>query len=136
MKQIFNPEIWLVERRKFNPKQWLNQPAEKKQFTPVPVSKSTTKLQHEVEIVLRRIEAFQIDLTVAYEDWVKLAFAFAAEFNEMGRDYFHRISRYNSNYKVSECDLQFTKCLKGKKSGITIRTFFAVAKQAGINVRV
>ena len=136
MKQIFNPEIWQVERRKFNPEQWLDQPAERKPYTPSTMHKTATRLQNETEIVLRRIEAFQIDLTCTYEDWLKMGFAFADEFGEMGRNYFHRISRFNSNYNFPECDLQFTKCIKGKKTGITIKTFFAAAKEAGINVRV
>ena len=136
MKQIFNPEIWLVERRKFNPEQWLDQSAERKQFTPTTLNKTATTLQYEVEVVLRRIETFQIDLTCTYEDWIKMGFAFASGFGEMGRNFFHRISRFNSNYNYSECDLQFTRCVNRKKLGITIKTFFAAAKEAGINVRV
>jgi hypothetical protein len=136
MKQIFHPEIWLVERREFNPGQWLDLPVERKLFAPESINNSTTRLQHEVEVVLRRIEVFQIDLTCTYEDWLKMGFAFADEFGEMGRSYFHRLSRFNSNYNFPECDLQFTKCIKGKKTGITIKTFFAAAKEAGINVRV
>ena len=136
MKQIFNPEIWLVERRKFNPEQWLDQSAERKQFAPATMNKTATTLQHEVEVVLRRIEFHQIDLTCTYEDWLKMGFAFTAGFGEMGRNYFHRISRFNSNYNYSECDLQFTRCLNRKKLGITIKTFFAAAKEAGINLRV
>jgi hypothetical protein len=132
----FNPEIWLVKREPFNPAQWLYKPAIKKQPGQFSRQKTTTCIQQEVEIVVRRIEAHQIDLTMGYEDWLKQGFALASEFGEMGRDYFQRISRFNGGYDMAKCNRQFDKCLNGRKSGITIKTFFAAAYNAGVNVRV
>ena len=71
MKQIFNPEIWLVERREFCVEQWLDQQTERKQFASAPMHKTTTSLQYEVGVVLRRIEVLQIDLTCTYEDLIR-----------------------------------------------------------------
>ena len=132
----FNPEIWLVERKPFNPGQWLKKPAIKKQRNQFSRQKTTTGIQHEVEIVVCRIEAYQIDLTLNYEDWLKQGFAFASEFGEMGRGYFHRVSRFNAGYDFAKCNKQFDKCLKAGKSGISIKTFFAAAHDAGVNVKV
>jgi len=135
MRQKFNPEIWF-ERKQFNPAQWLHRPQPKKRFTATAPINSVVKVQHDVEIVVRRIEASQIDLTMNYEDWIKLGFAFASEFGEAGRSYFHRVSRFWSGYDIEDCNRQFDKCLKGQKSGVTIKTFFAAARDAGVNVRV
>jgi len=60
MKQRFNPEIWLFERKKFDPSHWLEQPQ-----TPVKIVmyleyKSTSQLQYEVDVVVSRIESFCI----------------------------------------------------------------------------
>jgi hypothetical protein len=134
--RLFPAEIYTMRRQKFNPELWLQEPAKTKAAAPVPISKTATRQQHEVEVVLRRIEAFAIDLTCNYEDWLKMGFALADGFSEAGREYFHRVSRFNSGYQVAECDRQFTKCLQAKKTGITLRTFFAAAMDAGINVKI
>ena len=74
----FNPEIWLVERKPFNPGQWLKKPAIKKQRNQFSRQKTTTGIQHEVEIVVCRIEAYQIDLTLQNhcEDLISVNFLF------------------------------------------------------------
>jgi hypothetical protein len=131
----FNPEIWF-ERKAFNPGDWLNSQRQQNQATPVPKPKSQNQLQHEVETILQRIEAARIDLTCSYADWVKLAFAFVDEFGESGRDYFHRVSRFHPGYNVAECDRQYNKCLKRGKSGVSIKSFFAAARDAYIDIRV
>jgi hypothetical protein len=135
MKLQFNPEIWLIDRKPFNPAQWLQQREPTKQAAPNATVKAATTIEHEIEVIVRRIESHQIDLTMNYEDWLKLGFAFT-EFGEAGRDYFNRISRFNGGYDFAECNRQFDKCLKGRKAGITIKSFFAAAHDAGVNVRV
>jgi hypothetical protein len=134
MDRFFPADIWLVSRTRFDVEKWLPQPEPRQQTFAKP--KTETRLQHEVEVVLRRVEAFGIDLTCNYEDWLKLGFSLADGFSESGREYFHRISRFNAGYQVTECDRQFTKCLQGKRTGITIKTFFAAAKDAGINIKI
>lgn len=136
MNKMFPPEIYLVERKKFHPGKWLEKTTSKKDFKPVPFTSSMTRIQRDIEVVLRRIENYQLDLTMNYEDWIRLGFAFADEFGETGRDYFHRISRFYADYDPDGTDRQFDKCIDGKKSGITIRTFFQAAKDAGVNIRV
>ncbi len=136
MRQKFNPEIWLIERKKFNPEEWLHRPQPKKQFIATAPIHSAGKVQHDVEVVVRRIEASRIDLTMNYEDWIKLGFAFASEFGEAGRGYFHRVSRFYPGYDMAHTDRQFDKCARTQKTGTTIRTFFAAARDAGVNVRV
>ncbi len=134
MDRFFPAHIWLVNRTHFDVEKWVPQPEPRKQS--VQQQKTETRQQHEVEVILRRIENFNIDLTCSYEDWLKIGFAFADEFREEGREYFHRVSRFNHGYHPTECDRQFDKCLQGKKTGITIKTFFAAAKDAGINIKV
>lgn len=134
MAAKFNPEDWLVIRKPFNPVQWLTEKEAMKQTDTCNRAKAATTIEHEIEVVVRRIEAHQIDLTMNYEDWLKMGFAFS-EFGESGRGYFHRVSRFNGGYDYAECNRQFDKCLKGRKTGITIKSFFAAAHDAGINVK-
>jgi hypothetical protein len=91
-------------------------------------------MHEDVEYVIQQIEAYQCDLTWDYADWINLGFSFAHEFGEAGRDYFQRISRFYPKYDSRECDRQYDQCLKGRRSGRTIASFFYYAKQAGIEI--
>lgn len=135
MKPKFKPEIWLVDRKPFDPTRWLNDPASAPQKHQIPAN-YTNNLEHDVEIVVQRIEDCQLDLTCDQGDWVKLGFAFASEFGEAGRNFYHRICRFYPDYSYTETNKQFDKCLKGERSGASIKSFFFAAKQAGINVFV
>src|SRR5690606_34660476 len=86
-----------------------------------------------IERVLKQIESRALDLTTPYAQWINLAFALSS-LGESGRSYFHRVSRFHPEYDPAECDLQFTRCLEAKGSGINLGTFFHLAKMAGIDL--
>ncbi|MCW0483499.1 PriCT-2 domain-containing protein [Gaoshiqia sediminis] len=132
----FDPEIWLIVRKPFNPADWLPAAKRKKQSRPVESGKSKTGIGHDIEVIVRRIEAYQLDLTCNYSDWLTLGFALADEFGETGRDWFHRISRFHPDYDPEKCDKQFDHCRANRRYGITIKTFFYLAQSAGINIKV
>lgn len=90
----------------------------------------------DVEEVTQRIEAAGIDITADYGDWVKLGFALSEEYGENGRDYFHRLSRFYPDYDEAECDRQYDKCLRSHGTGVTIRSFYQLAKDHGISVSI
>ncbi len=89
----------------------------------------------DIENVIQQIQERKIDLTDSYQDWINIGFAFADQFGEQGRVFFHQISEQNPNYNNFDCNTQFDKCLKSGKSGISIRTFFKMAKQQGVDIR-
>lgn len=102
---------------------------------PKPLIRDTEVSKHRVEVALQEIEFRQIDLTPTYEKWLQMGFAFAAEFNEEGRGYFHQISQFYSNYSFEQCDEQYDRCLRGDHSkGISIATFYTLCSQADINI--
>ncbi len=117
----------------FNPKEWLEVPEEQ----PQPTSNNATTnvvavADNDIETYISAIEQSAIDITGNYTTWRDLGFAFAEEYGETGRDYFHRISKNYVGYDSKECDEQFNKCLNAKGHGITIATFYHFAHQAGI----
>ena len=126
-----------MSKKEFNPKEWLQHNSTDAQPC-VSYSNTTenakTSQQSDVEEIITRIEANQIDITNAYSDWRDIGFAFATEFGQQGREYFHRISRFYPDYSTFECDKQFDKCLKSNGTGITLKTFFHTAKSAGVNI--
>ena len=96
--------------------------------------RTKNELVNDIENVVLQIEERQLDLTQTYQDWLKLGFALSEGLGEDGRNFFHRISRFHNNYDPKECDLQYTNCLKGKRLGVTISSFFKAAKDAGIKI--
>ncbi|HAH23068.1 MAG TPA: hypothetical protein DCL77_04780, partial [Prolixibacteraceae bacterium] len=90
--------------------------------------------QPDIDLLVSRIEAAHTDITGSYTDWRNLGFALADEFGEGGRHYYHHISRFYSKYSYSDCNRQYDQCLKSQGHGITIKTLFHLAKQAGIDV--
>ncbi len=86
------------------------------------------------EAVVERIEAAQVDIAPDYNQWLSLGFALSDYLGEDGREYFHRLSRFNQKYDERDTDKQYDNCLKGRKEGITIGTFYYLAKKAGIDI--
>src|SRR5690554_1079705 len=129
-------------KKKFNAKQWLDKSATENNTVTSPAS-GEAAVPHpatsdssisDIDNVLLKIESSHLDLTANYADWRNIGFAFADELGESGRDLFHRVSRFHPGYKPEECNKQFDACLKASGHGITIKSFFFLAKQAGINV--
>ncbi|MBN7816850.1 DUF3987 domain-containing protein [Algoriphagus pacificus] len=120
-------------KKTFNPQDWIENPSQQ-QINTEPKENTPQPNLSDVEQIIQQIEANQIDIATAYSDWRNIGFAFADEFGESGRDYFHRISRFYADYSANDCDRQFDNCLKAKGQGISLKTFFYHAKQAGIPI--
>jgi hypothetical protein len=122
-----------MKKKTFNPLEWIEKPNQQQQHTEQN-HQSVTDNNSEVEKVIQNIEANQIDIAPNYSDWVNIGFAFADEFGETGRDLFHSISRFYPRYNAKECDKQFDNCLKSKGQGVSLKSFFYHAKQAGVSI--
>jgi hypothetical protein len=72
------------------------------------------------------IERNHIDITASYNDWMRVAAAFAS-LGEEGREFFHLCSRQNADYKFSDADKKFDNLLKQVKE-INIETFFYICR--------
>lgn len=88
----------------------------------------------DIKAIVHQIEENQLDITTGYKDWLNIGFALADALGEAGRDYFHRVSRFNTQYNLDDCNKQFDSCLKSNKNGVTAKTFFFIAKDHGINI--
>lgn len=120
-------------RKTFNPQDWLNQPTPQPKVTEQQTF-NTDSQPDEVERIIQSIEANRTDITSTYSDWVNIGFAFSDEFGENGRTLFHRVSQFYPGYSAPECDKQFDNCLKSKGHGVSLKTFFYLAKDAGIDI--
>lgn len=86
----------------------------------------------DVEALIEQIQANRIDITGGYDEWLKIGFAFADKFGEAGRDYFHAVSQFHPDYNERQTDKKFDDCIKGNGQGVTISSFFYLAKRYGI----
>lgn len=122
----------------FSPEEWENVPSNTENSntsnTPSAYSNTSEDTRAKVERVLSLIEQKGIDITNGYDNWLKVGFALTSEFQEAGRGIFHCVSRQNPEYKASDTDKQYNKCLSAHGDGISIATFFQMAKDAGIDI--
>lgn len=125
--KVFNPDDWLASSKVNKVGKEFKELKEFKEF-------KEFKEIEEIEELVKRIEAAGVDLTTTYKDWLDIGFALADYIGEEGRSYYHRISCFYHNYNNLETDRQYDACLKRHGSGITIKTLFHLAKQAGIDI--
>jgi Protein of unknown function (DUF3987)/Primase C terminal 2 (PriCT-2) len=90
----------------------------------------------DIETITRRIESSVVDIAPNYSDWRDLGFALADELGESGRAYYHRLSRFYQDYNSTEADKQYDACLKAHGHGVSIKTFYHLAKAAGVSVSI
>ena len=131
-----------MAKDKFNPEEWLNQPTDSNKavipgstgdLTPN-VIPDPDRASNDIETITQRIETRCLDITAGYDNWRDLGFALSEELGEIGRDYYHRISRFNPDYDQADTDKQYDRCLHAHGTGVTIKTFFQKAKEAGISI--
>jgi hypothetical protein len=120
-----------MSKKKFNPHDWQN-PANVPAVPFVPNNNPQT----DIEQITTRIEATSTDIAPHYTDWRDLGFALADALGEAGRSYYHRLSRFYARYTHKETDKQYDSCLKSHGHGITIKTLYHLAKQAGVNISI
>ncbi len=116
-----------IRRKRFSPAQ---RPARR------PVDRAAVQDSGQYfEAILSQILAAGHDLTAGYDEWLKIGFAIASEYGEAGRQYFHEISQFYPGYKPTEADRQYCRCLQAGRTGVTISSFFYMAKQAGFTFK-
>ena len=137
-KLILTLSTTTLKMKTFSPEEWENVPSNTANSntsnTPSAYSNTSEDTRAKVERVLSLIEQKGIDITNGYDNWLKVGFALTSEFQEAGRGFFHRVSRQNPEYKASDTDKQYNKCLSAHGDGISIATFFQMAKDAGIDI--
>jgi hypothetical protein len=126
-----------MSKKIFNPAEWTTNKVTENNATAIPIiPQSNIDTSNEIETITQRIEAASVDIAPNYADWRDLGFALADELGESGRSYFHRLSRFYQDYNSTEADKQFDACLKAHGHGVSIKTFYHLAKSAGVSVSI
>lgn len=115
------------------------------QYTPPPIENNRVeegkaiykanpnKQKETIEKLLSIIEANKFDITQTYSDWVKIGFALCTTFEEDGRDYFHRISKYYNGYSHLEADKTYSQLLTRNDGRTKFGSLLYVANSYGVN---
>jgi hypothetical protein len=74
-----------------------------------------------------------IDLTIGYNEWLKIGFSLAS-LGEAGRPIFHQLSRQSNDYNEKDTELKFDNCLK-TTTWRDPAYFLSQAKKAGCDMR-
>jgi hypothetical protein len=127
-----------MSKKIFSAQEWENAPSNQETSLPTlqthNIHETATDLASDIDRVVQEIEANGVDIAPDYAIWVNVGFALANGLGERGRDFFHRVSRLHPDYDPANADKQFTHCLNGRGSGVTIASFFHYAAQAGIEL--
>ncbi len=132
-KKTFNPADWTETNKTESKAPANNKPVQSTNPTP-PLGGGSEG--SDIETITQRIESTAVDITQNYADWRDLGFALADELGESGRAYYHRLSRFYQDYNSMEADKQFDACLKAHGHGVSIKTFYHLAKSVGVNVGI
>jgi hypothetical protein len=122
----WDPEAYFNEDAKL----YTNLITPQQKITRRPVFSNT---RERVEATITKLKG--IDITQDYKDWFTLAAAFANEFGDSGRSYFHAVSMSHPKYDIQDTDYLFDKCLRHNYNEVTIGSFFKIAADFGINVK-
>lgn len=98
------------------------------------VNVNSSNEQDIIENLTVEIERNGTDITDGYENWIRIGFSLASALGESGRDYFHRLSKFNQGYGPHDCDRQFTHLLTRNNGSITLGTLIYIARLHGIEV--
>ena len=134
-KKIFNPADWTETNKTESKATASNKPVQSTTLSPSPLGEGSG-VRSDIETITQRSESSAIDIAQNYADWRDLGFALADELGESGRAYYQRLSRFYKDYNSTEADKQFDACLKAHGHGVSIKTFYHLAKSVGVNVGI
>lgn len=89
--------------------------------------------REKVEKLIEIVEQSACNVTHAYDDWIKLGMAIAAEFGPDGEDYFLRLSMFHPSFDPEECRKKYKNFLS-TASAVKIGTFFHILSNQGIRI--
>lgn len=106
---------------------------------PTPAIVKEVHNEKDLKELVQKIEDEKIDIAPNYHEWYIVGQALA-QLGKKGREYYHRISKFNEEYSKTDCDAQFDNCLVQEAKGIrddkvNISSVFFFAKEAGIIVK-
>ena len=125
----------------FDPLAWVNiengndSPKNDCQVTNLPAVSGSPSDDHEkILAVGQELLAMGANIAESYSDWLRLGFALADGLGSEGRDLYHQLSAQSTKYNEARCEKKWQQCLARSNGRTTIKTFYYMAKQAGVDL--
>jgi hypothetical protein len=87
-----------------------------------------------IKVIVGRIFQKKVDITTAYDDWLSIGMSLAI-YGEHGRELYHLVSQFNSDYIEADCDYKFSNLVK-TTNFTTPAKFIKICKEYDIDVKV
>ena len=101
---------------------------------PAAATAATTDDREKILAVGQELLAMDANIAESYSDWLRLGFALADGLGSEGRDLYHQLSAQSQKYNETRCEKQWQECLAKGNGRTTIKTFYFMAKQAGVDL--
>ena len=85
--------------------------------------------------MLKQIQEQSVNVLEDYHDWVTAGLAFANEYGETGREYFHTVSSYSAKYDEQKTNRTYDAMLRTGRKENTIGTVYWLCKKAGLKIK-
>ena len=85
--------------------------------------------------MLKQIQEQSVNVLEDYHDWITAGLAFANEYGETGREYFHTVSSYSSKYDEQKTNKTYDAMLRTGRKENTIGTVYWLCKKAGLKIK-
>lgn len=74
------------------------------------------------------------NIAESYDDYLHLGFALAEGLGPDGHDLYHRLCSMSSKYREQDCEKKWEECLRKQDGRVTIKTFYKMAQDAGVDL--
>lgn len=126
----------------FDPMAWAGQPEQPQSVNEVnassvePAPATAASPDDHVKILAVGQELLRMGANIAesYSDWLRLGFALADGLGSEGRDLYHQLSAQSAKYREADCEKKWRQCLAKSNGRTTIKTFYFMAQQAGVDL--
>lgn len=93
-----------------------------------------TDEREKIQAVGEELLRMGANIAESYSDWLRLGFAIADGLGAEGRDLFHQLSAQSTKYNATQCEKKWQQCLAKSNGRTTIKTFYFMAQQAGVDL--
>ena len=126
----------------FDPIAWAGQPEQPNNINevkassvePAPATAASSDDRDKILAVGQELLAMGVNIAESYSDWLRLGFALADGLGSEGRDLYHQLSAMSSKYNETVCEKKWQQCLTKGNGRTTIKTFYFMAQQAGVDL--
>ena len=99
-----------------------------------PSAAATADDREKILAVGHELLAMRANIAEDYNDWLRLGFALADGLGSEGGELFHQLSAQSAKYRQADCERKWQQCLAKGDGRTTIKTFYKMAQQAGVDL--